>query len=400
MNVGELFIKLGVKGDGSAKKALKGTYDGLGEIRSMSLEAKAAIIGVIYGLQRMMSSSLKGGQDLANFAAFTGMSTQALQKYQYAAKLVGMSNEEMTGSFTALQKGIASLDLSGDGLESLGGISQFLARAGESLDVQRFKTDIPYAIQMLQKFKQLDSSMFGGQQNPEGFKNLLLSKMGVSDSMISAFGRNAFNEKTLNSAPIKSEGQIKSLANMDAQWTKIMTKIDRLIDNLIVTFGPDVMKEISKLIDIMYEVATMLLKFLKEQKPVETMKKGYESIASGKLFKAMSDAGASETMRAFNKVFGIDKSLDKLGNALSPSSFFDTVKDQEMKKAKALMDLVTPSSGQKKVPDEGTIIEEQVNNNESNFYFDIKSMDPKETAKEIKQVVNTLNLIPTRSYGA
>jgi hypothetical protein len=401
MNVGELFVKLGVKGDGSARKALKGTEEGLRDIRSMSLEAKAAIIGVIYGFQQMMSSSMKSGQSLANFAALTGQSTDALQRYQYAGKLVGLTNESVANTFVNLQKSVASLDLEGEGMQSLGGISQFLARAGESLDIQKFKTDTQYAFQMLQKFSQLDNSMFGGV-NPEGFKNLLLSKMGIGDDVISAMKRGAFNEKTLSAAPVTSSGQIKALANIDAQWARITAKIEKLIDGLVVQFGPEIMKQIETFVEVGVDLVKAIAKLIITLKPAENIQKGIDALKNPeKIWKGIKQAGPEGTMRAFNRAIGIDEALDKIGGGITTLGK-DIIKDaslMELKKAQGQYESKY-GIGRKPKSEEGMIIEEQVNNNESNFYFDIKSVDPKETAREIKQVTSALNLIPTRPYGA
>jgi hypothetical protein len=57
MKVGELWVNFGIKGTHNAAKDLSKVKTGMTEIKAMSIEAKAAIVGAIYALERMMSSS-------------------------------------------------------------------------------------------------------------------------------------------------------------------------------------------------------------------------------------------------------------------------------------------------------------------------------------------------------
>jgi len=82
VTLGEFFIKLGISGQEKVSKALKTVKGGLQELADTSLETKAAIAGVIYGLERLTGYASTVGMDLQKFAVSTGLSTDALQKWQ------------------------------------------------------------------------------------------------------------------------------------------------------------------------------------------------------------------------------------------------------------------------------------------------------------------------------
>jgi len=165
MTIAELFVNLGVKGADSAGKALGGVKGGLGEVKSMSLEAKAALVGVIYGLERMMSNSAQLGTSLTNFNALTGISAQQLQQWQYAARQAGVAGEEMTGSMKAVQSTMANM-LMGKGAPE--GMAMLANKVG--FDPARAR-DTAYVLGQLQKF---------AQSVPQDVGNAMIKSFGVS----------------------------------------------------------------------------------------------------------------------------------------------------------------------------------------------------------------------------
>ena len=109
MKIGELFIDLGVKGKDVTGKAIRSIHDGLQGVADTSLSTKAAIVGVVFGIERMMSFSSKMGAGLKEFSLLTGLSTRELQKWQYAGRKVNVSNEEVESSFKSIQQAMGDM---------------------------------------------------------------------------------------------------------------------------------------------------------------------------------------------------------------------------------------------------------------------------------------------------
>lgn len=245
MNIAELFVNLGFKGADSAGKALKNVKSGLGEVKSMSLEAKAAIIGVVYGLERLMSDSAKQGTALSNFNALTGLSTQRLQEWQYAARQVGVASEELTGSVRGVQQSMTDM-LLGKGAPE--GLAMVANQVGFDAEKAR---DTFYVMQQLQKF---------AQQVPPDVGARMIRSFGVSDNVIAAMQKNAFRPEIFSQAPKFSEGQINQLNKVDAAWSNLGQKIKMAFGHFTSSHG---MKLVSDLSKITTEVIKMINAFVK-----------------------------------------------------------------------------------------------------------------------------------------
>ena len=100
MNIGELFVNIGIKGTEKTIQALGNVKSGLGAVASTSLEVKAAIIGAIYALERLISTSADMGMSLANFKILFGNSTKELQQFQNAGREVGLTFEETASKYS------------------------------------------------------------------------------------------------------------------------------------------------------------------------------------------------------------------------------------------------------------------------------------------------------------
>lgn len=232
MKIAELFVNLGLKGADQAGKALGGVKSGLGDVKSLSLEAKAAIVGVVYGLEKLMSNSAQAGTGLYNFNALTGMSTKELQQWQYAARQVGISGEEMTGNLKGVQSVMSNM-LLGKGAPE--GLAMVANKVG--LDPKKMR-DTMYVMQQLQKF---------AQQVPQDVGNQMLKSFGLSEGAIAAMRRNAFRPEVFSKAPTYGEGEIKSLDKVNVAWSNLGQKIEMAFGHLTAKDGLKIVGEISKM---------------------------------------------------------------------------------------------------------------------------------------------------------
>lgn len=128
MNLGELFIELGVVGDVKPlKEALKTLQT---SVKETNKQAKAniniakgigliitTIGGAIIALDRMTSSLVKNNQTWINFTRQTDLSLKSLQKYSSVASLLDKSlgMEGAAGSIEQLNKRLFELKLTGEG---------------------------------------------------------------------------------------------------------------------------------------------------------------------------------------------------------------------------------------------------------------------------------------------
>ncbi len=269
MKIADFFVNIGIKGDDKTKKGLKDTKEGVSDLKSMSLEAKAAIIGAIYALERMMSSSAKTGTGLMNFASITGQSAIELQKWQYAARQVGVANEEVEGSFKGVQDAMTNM-LLGKGAPE--GMAMLANKVGFDPSKAR---DTFYVLEQLQKF---------AQSVPEDVGNAMIKSFGVSDSMMAAMRRNAFKPEVMAKAPVYSQGEINTLNKIDVAWSNIGNKIQIAMGHLTAKHGLGLVNEISGLITQVMKLVdafTILAEKLQLIKGIGKVFEGWTAIFKG-----------------------------------------------------------------------------------------------------------------------
>lgn len=251
MNVGELFITLGLKGGDKTSKELKGVGKTLGDVSTNALAVKAAIVGVIYGLERIMSSSMQTGAGLQQFSALTGLSTKQLQQWQYAARQVGVGADEVTSNFKSVQSVMAKAVL-GEGKPK--GMSQLEQMTG--FDIKK-SNDTFYVMGKLQEMVLKMRKQGVGA----GIIEDITKSFGVSEGMIAAFARGAFNKKTLGAAPTYTNDEIKKLSEVSVAWNNIAEKFKMAMGKLTAKEGMPIMGQIDKasmsLVDLIANMAKL-----------------------------------------------------------------------------------------------------------------------------------------------
>lgn len=263
MNIGELFLNIGITGADKTVGALSGVKKGLGEVASMSLEAKAGILAAMYGLERMMSISGQAGTNLTNFGALTGLSAQNLQKWQYAARQAGVSGEELTGSLKGVQNTMTNMLMGKGAPEGMG----IVARA-VGFDPKRAR-DSFYVMEQLQK---------AAQKLPQDLGNNVLKSFGLSEGTISAMRRNAFNPGVMSHAPAYSDKELGALDKANIGWSNLGQKIEMAFGHFNAKHGGQLVNDISKLTTEVFKLVdafTMLAEKLKLFKVIGMIFQGW-----------------------------------------------------------------------------------------------------------------------------
>ncbi len=251
MKIGELFVGLGVKGSEQSIKAVGNVKSGLGEVKSMSLEAKAAIVGVVYALEKMMSQSAQMGTALTNFNALTGMSAKELQQWQYAARQVGVSGDEMTSSLKSVQGAMAQM-LMGQGAPA--GMAMLANKVG--FDPARAR-DTLYVMQQLQKL---------AQAVPQDVGNQMLKSFGLSEGTIAAMRRNAFRPEVFAKAPVYGDKETGQLDRVNVAWSNLGQKIQMAFGHFTAKHGMQLVSDLTKITDGVVKLAEALQKVAEQYK--------------------------------------------------------------------------------------------------------------------------------------
>lgn len=273
-----MFLSIGVRGADKTVGALTNVKKGLSETASISLEAKASILATMYALERLFATSGKAGTDLTNFNAVTGESVKTLQQYQYAARQVGVSNQDVENSFKGLQSTMTKT-LMGEGAPKglarvgllTGGISQ--------KDIQDYAKQPELLIQKLQEYSKKETNV--------GLRNETLKSFGISEGMIAGLSRNAFRPEVLKKAPTYSTNEIGQLDKANIAWSNLGNKIEMAVGHFNAKHGGQLVGDISKIVNEVVKLVEAFTKLSEKLHVFELIGKAFEGW--GEILTGVSD---------------------------------------------------------------------------------------------------------------
>lgn len=267
MNIAELFINLGVKGTDKTLGGIQSVQKGLKDTASTSLEAKAALVGAMYALERLFSASGKVGTDLTNFNATVGTSAKTLQQYQYAARQVGVSNEEVTGTFRSLQKSMTDTLLNGQAPKGMARLAQVLGDVKKE-DIEEWSRKPELLFQKLQEYANKERSL--------PLRNEVLRSFGLGDNMIAGMARNGFRPDVMQRAPTYSDKEVASLDRANVAWSNLGNKIEMAFGHLNAAHGGQLVNDISKITDKVILLSEAFLKLAEKAELFKWLGKTFE----------------------------------------------------------------------------------------------------------------------------
>lgn len=249
LNVGELFVNLGIKGSEKTVGAITNVRKGLGETASMGIETKAAILGAAYALERLFAASSAQGTMLTNFNALTGLSAKQLQQWQYAAIQAGGSASSMTQTVMAMQKAMAGIDLAKGVPEGL----TLLSQAAGGIDFSK-KDDPFYMLAAINK----GVKNLGNSPRAKAIESYLTASMGISPDVLAGMQRGLFNDNVFKKAPTYSDREIAQLDKANIAWANLGQKIEMAIGHFNAAHGGQLVKDIGAITEATIHLATAL----------------------------------------------------------------------------------------------------------------------------------------------
>lgn len=300
MQVAELFVSLAIKGQDKAVSALVSVEHGLKGLASVSLEAKAAILAAMYGLEQLFQKSGAHGTSLTNLNAVLGVSTKTLQQYDYAARQVGVSNAETEGSFKALQSAMTKTALGKGAPEGLAQVAM-LTGGISAQDVNNFMKNPEALLQRLQQYAQKEKRV--------GIRDEVLKSFGLGDNMIAAVSRNAFRPDVLKNAPVYNDNEVKALDKANIGWSNLTNKIEMAVGHLNAAHGGQLVKDFSKLVDLGLKFSDILLTFAERMHVFEGIEFVFDHINAGAQSLLSGLAQVANLLSSFQSKNNIFKSI-------------------------------------------------------------------------------------------
>lgn len=92
----------------SVPPAMQGMINKLDGVSASGAALVGVLAGIVAGLANMTVDTAKSADEILTLSSTTGLSTQALQEFQYASELVDVDLDTMTGSMTKMIKSMSS----------------------------------------------------------------------------------------------------------------------------------------------------------------------------------------------------------------------------------------------------------------------------------------------------
>lgn len=229
MQIGELFLKLGISGSSTVVKTLGDLKKEMFGVKDAALLMKAAVLASIYGLYSVGSKALDESTSLTNFSALIGDSSREFQKFDYVVRKFGGSEGSLKSFFRSTQKGFTDLLTTG----SSSGIA-FEAVAKKlnrdiftSSNIKRFAEKPLELLKVLQQYANTEKDI--------NIKDKVLASFGLSDDLISLLNQNKLNSQNISAAPSFSDSSLKGLADVNAKFFEVGDQFTRNIKNIFAT---------------------------------------------------------------------------------------------------------------------------------------------------------------------
>lgn|GEM_PF-5993611 len=241
----ELFITLGLKGSEKTLNALSSVKIGLGGIYDTALETKAAIVAVVYALEKLITGAAQDGAHLKNLSTYLNMSVESLQKWNYAAQQGNISNQEFEQSLGSIQQKIKDFQVK----HTLPDGSYVIAQ--ETGFNFQGKFGINEILPKLLEFSQ--NKKYSREKIEE-----ILAGWGLTPNEIGAAINGIFSAANLKNAPILKSGEIDTLSRVNVEWKNLETKVKMFVAHLTAKDGEEAVKNLSKMADALFRIANDL----------------------------------------------------------------------------------------------------------------------------------------------
>jgi hypothetical protein len=235
MQVGELFVAIGVKGVEKTVSAFENVYKGIDGVKKVSLEAKAAILSAIYAFEKLSQSAIQTGTHLGSVASYLGIGVKELQQWEYAAQQAGISNEQFESSLMSVYKVISDIR-SGEGAPKW---FSFFAQNVGGVDLEKAYQNPFY---LLQKIQQFARSKFSGEDLI--LRNKALEGFGLSPDFIGKITNKDVFSNPYQFKPgfsFLSDTETKKLTDLGVQWDNLGQKIKMFFAHFTAKNGKDIL---------------------------------------------------------------------------------------------------------------------------------------------------------------
>lgn len=247
MNVGELFVNLGIKGTDKAVSAAASVRSGLSEVASKGFAATAALAGLLYATERLMKPSTDYGMALSTTSTLLGVSTDTLQRYQQVARHAVGTNTGVAASFQHIQDAMTDIKIGKAPPEFMNYMESIIGKTPDFADMEMFSKAPELFVQRMQEYAQ--------KEPDKALARRVIESLVGDESMTAAVMQNAFTPDALSHAAVYSGKDTKALKEGQQAISDLNNSIEMALGRFTAKHGKELIGEIKPVVDQIFKLA-------------------------------------------------------------------------------------------------------------------------------------------------
>ena len=246
MLAGEFFVNLGIKNADVAVKSVEAVQGSMNKLAHSSLEAKAAALGAMYAIERVIAGGAAFGKEWKVFGESTQINIIAAQKWAAALEDVNVSAEETMQTFESMQKVLVGLVKDHNMPPWLGFLIQQAHITPEEV------TDPRSVPKIMEKMRELSKGL---DSRWKPFMYDAYSALGINPHFAQGLSRLKQNPEEMKGLRITGTGEIDNLAALDARWTKFMRNFKADMNDFASSSGHGLVKTLQGALTVIEKIA-------------------------------------------------------------------------------------------------------------------------------------------------
>ena len=234
---GRFFISLGLNGAEKTLSGLSQVNDHFGGLKTISTEAKLAILATLAGLEQLVSIGGKFGSQMTMMHEHLNVSIQDLQKNGNAAKIAGSSTQSMYTAFGNIQDALESIRLQGKAAPFMPTLLELIQQSGQNItldDILKMGNTKGGVV----KFSNLLRGMINNSKvNPYDLYKMISDNGMLPTDIYDAFSMNKGKtfDKALSMSPTVSDANVSKLNNLNMNWMQTEERFEVAMKNFAAT---------------------------------------------------------------------------------------------------------------------------------------------------------------------
>jgi hypothetical protein len=249
VKAGDLFVELGMKGDGAFLQGMGAISEGMFGAFAGAQAVVDSIEAVLGKFAQLAQASSENALGLQQFSNATGLSASKLQSLQNALLHFGGVNPKETLSAVESAQSAMTKLLMNEGSSKLGIIAQY----SHGFDPKKAMTDTYYMVNKLREFAKAVPAQIGLS---------VFRDLGLGENFFGALRKSTGNLFNFNLLSRNTDAQLAKLSQIQIEWEELGITIGHAFDQFNLQHGEQIVDTLKELTTALIGMFNTIIGFL------------------------------------------------------------------------------------------------------------------------------------------